>query len=714
MNLISTSITDGIATLTIDMPGRSMNVLSLDLVDELDRVFTELLRAPEVTGIIVASGKSSFVAGADLAWVAGLARPGTPREKVMAEIGALGTLLRRIETSGKPVVAAASGTALGGGLELMLGCHYRIAAQVPGAQFGLPEVKLGVLPGAGGTQRMPRLIGIAASLPLITQGTHLSAEEAHRLGLLDELTSPENLLAAADRALREGRVKAIAAWDEKGYVLPGGDAYTPANRQALIEANASLHASKRGLYPATLAILRCIYEGARLPMDKALQLELKHFATLVPGPVADNLIRINFFAKQAAAKLARRPVGIPRSKVAELGVIGVGLMGAGIAQVAALAGIEVVMLDRDLVLAERAREQVAVALDKDVAKGRLTAVAREQALARIRPVSGYAALGNCDLVVEAIVEDADIKAVVTRAACEAMKPGAIFASNTSALPIGELAQASPCPEHFIGLHFFSPVPRMGMVEVIVGPRTSDQTLARAMDFISQLRKSPFVVNDGYGFYTSRCFDAYVREGMRLLVDGVAPALVENAALAIGMNIGPLALADEVGLDVIQHTSRFYRSREPGPIGDDRHKVNALVDRQNQFNRLGRKSGAGFYLYPQGAAKHIDQAHCAQFASQRLAMESAVASERLLYAQLLEAARCWAEGVIVDTTEADLGAQNAWSFPAWLGGPFSAIEQIGPDKFVARCDVLCAQLGARFTVPRALRELAASGAMFHRD
>ncbi|MCY1523236.1 Fatty acid oxidation complex subunit alpha [compost metagenome] len=434
----------------------------------------------------------------------------------------------------------------------------------------------------------------------------------------------------------------------------------------------------------------------------------------MPGTVAHNLININFFAKQAAAKLARRPVGVAPSKVVELGVIGVGLMGAGIAQVAALNGICVVMLDRDQALADRARDGIAKAMDNDVAKGRLAQAARDAALIRIRTASSYAALGNCDLVVEAIVEDAKVKAVVIDAAVAAMKAEAIFASNTSALPINELAQASPRPANFIGLHFFSPVPRMGMVEVIVGGETSDATLARSMDFIKQLRKSPFVVNDGYGFYTSRCFDSYVREGMRLLVDGAAPALIENAALALGMNIGPLALTDEVGLDIIQHTSHFYRSREPGAIGDDRHQqVNAMIDRCNQLERLGRKSGAGFYVYPAGQPKHIDPAHCAQFAAQPAELSLADAKERLLYAQLLEAARCWAEGVIVDTTEADLGAQNSWSFPAYLGGPFSAIEQIGLHVFVARCDDLSAQLGARFSVPPRLRELAASGTTFHR-
>lgn len=710
MKLTHTQIADnGIATLTIDMPGRSMNVISPALVAEMDETFAALLADPKVIGIIVTSSKPAFVAGADLVWIEGLTRPGTSREKIVEELGGQGRMQRRFETGGKPVVAAAPGTALGGGLELMLACHYRIAADVAGAQFGLPEVGLGVLPGAGGTQRLPRLVGIAASLPLLIKGGALSAREALELKLLDELVAPDDLLAAAERAILEGRVNARAPWDEKGYQVPGGDAFSPANRQAMIEANANVHATKRGLYPAPLAILRCIFEGTKLPIDKALNLELKHFLTLVPGQVSRNHILINFFAKQNAAKLVRRPAGEPPSKVGRLGIIGVGLMGAGIAQVAALAGIEVVMLDRDLAVAQRAREGIATTLARDVDKGRLAAAAAETALGRIRADAGYQALHDCDMVIEAIVEDAGIKARVIKDALAAMKPEAIFASNTSALPIGELAESSPIPENFIGLHFFSPVPRMGMVEVIKGAVTSQRTLARSMDFIRQLRKSPLLVNDGYGFYTSRCFDSYVREGMRLLVDGVSPALIENGALALGMAIGPLAVSDEVGLDVIQHTSHFYRGRELGEIGDDRHeKVNAMIDLQNRDGRLGRKSGAGFYRYPDGAPKHLDQERCAELAGKQQASTLDAIKERLLYAQLIVAARCWADGVVEDTAEADLGSQNSWSFPAYLGGPYSAIDWIGVRQFVKRCDELSLELGARFRVPDRLRELAAAG------
>ncbi|MFS2122708.1 3-hydroxyacyl-CoA dehydrogenase NAD-binding domain-containing protein [Pseudomonas sp. Pseusp97] len=708
MKLIHSAVADnGIATLTLDMPGRSMNVITPALISEMHEVLDCWLVDPQVKGIILCSAKPAFMAGADLNWVEGLTRPHTSRHKVAEEIGAQGRLQRRLETAGKPVVAVASGSALGGGLELMLACHYRIATTGDGSQFGLPEVTLGVLPAAGGTQRLPRLIGIAASLPLLVDGTLLTAQQAHALGLIDELVAPGLGLAAAERALLEGRVCCIAPWDQKGFQVPGGDAFSPANRQAMIEANARVQATRRGLYPAPLAILRCLFEGTRLPIDKALQLELKHFLTLVPGQVARNLITINFFARQDAAKLARRPVGVASSKVAKLGVIGVGLMGAGIAQVAALAGIDVVMLDRDLALAERARESIAATMGKDVERKRLAESARDAALPRIAAASGYEALEDCDLVIEAIVEDEAVKHQVIRAAVAAMKPDAIFASNTSALPIGELAVASSVPANFIGLHFFSPVPRMSMVEVIRGPATSDETLARSMDFIRQLRKSPLVVNDGYGFYTSRCFDAYVREGMRLLADGVSPALIENAAAALGMAIGPLAVTDEVGLDVIQHTSRFYRSREPGEIGDDRHdKVNAMIDRQVRDGRLGRKSGRGFYLYSPGQPKQLDRSRCMELADACLSVDVEAAKERLLYSQLLEAARCWADGVVEETAEADLGAQNSWSFPAYLGGPFATIDALGASRFVARCDQLAASLGARFSVPRRLRELAA--------
>ncbi len=712
--MISSRLQDKVAILTIDMPGRTMNVLGPDFVDHFQPAFEAAVADPNIGGIVITSGKASFIAGADLAQMADFVAPGVTSSDAVAMIGIFGDLFRRIETCGKPVVAVATGTALGGGFELMLACHYRIAADSAGARFGLPEVKLGLLPAAGGTQRLPRLIGLAASIPLLTQGTELSAGAAQKAGLLHEVVASEQILEAALSALAEGRVKALAAWDEKGFRLPGGDAYTAANQNLLMAANADLHAATRGNYPAPLAIMRCLYEGSKLPMDKALKLEQKHFAMLVQGSVAQNMIRTLFFARQAADKLVRRPAGIAPSKVKKLGILGSGFMGAGIAQVSALVGVDVVLLDRELAIAEKSRDGIATAMDADVQKGRLAADKRDAALVRIVAAGSYEAFADCDLVIEAVVEDFGIKEVVTKAAEAAMRADAIFASNTSALPINDLARVSRRPQNFIGLHFFSPVPKMALVEVIVGRDTTPETLARSLDYIRQIKKTPIVVNDGYGFYTTRCVDAYVREGMRLLIDGVDPVLIENAGTALGMPVGPLSLGDEVGLDVMHHIAHFFRSKESGAWADDRHaQVDELLDRLIADRRFGRKTAAGFYVYPEGAAKRLDLADLAGRAPRaQVQPTQEQIRERLLYAQLVEAARCWADGVATDAGEIDLGAILAWSFPSWLGGPAAAIDDIGAAAFVARCDALCTELGPRFTVPNSLREAAASGFRFH--
>jgi 3-hydroxyacyl-CoA dehydrogenase / enoyl-CoA hydratase / 3-hydroxybutyryl-CoA epimerase len=714
--MIASRIQDHIAILTIDMPGRTMNVLTPDFVREFRIAFDAVATNSNIVGIIVTSGKPSFIAGADLSQMRGMAAADISPAAAADLIGIYGNLFRHIETCGKPVVAAAPGTAMGGGLELMLACHFRVAADNPDAQFGQPEVKFGLLPAAGGTQRVPRLVGIAASISLLTEGNELTAAAARNAGLIHEVVPGDQLFDTAMRALMDRRVKATAAWDEKGFRLPGGDADAAANQIALSSANARLHAETHGNYPAPLAILRCIYEGTKLPIDEALRLEQQNFATVVQGRVAQSMIRTLFFAKQSADKVVRRPAGVPPSKVITLGVVGTGLMGVGIARVSALAGIKVRLLDRELAIAERGRADIAASLESDVNKSRLSGAARDAAMACISAAGTYEALADCDLVIEAVTEDFRVKEIVTRAMEAALRPDAIFASNTSALPVNDLAKRSRRPQNFIGLHFFSPVPKMALVEVIVGRETAPEVLARSLDYIRQIRKTPIIVNDGYGFYTTRCVDAYVREGVRLLVDGVAPMLIENAGIALGMPIGPLALEDEIGLDVMHHIAHFFREKEKGAWADDRHElVNALLDQLVVERRFGRKSGAGFYVFPAGTPKHLDLADIARRVSRaRLQPTVDVVKDRLLYAQLIEAARCWADGVISEPKESDLGAILGWAFPSWLGGPLAAIDDIGVPAFVARCQALSNEFGPRFTAPQSLRDAAGSGFRFHAD
>jgi 3-hydroxyacyl-CoA dehydrogenase/enoyl-CoA hydratase/3-hydroxybutyryl-CoA epimerase len=711
--VIRTEYRDGIAVLLIDMPGRSMNVLTPELVVHLADAFDHALGDAQVKGIVIASGKNSFIAGADLAQMSAMAAGKASREQAEAQIALYGNLFRRIERAGKPVVGAASGTALGGGLELLLACHLRIVADVPSARFGLPEVTLGLLPGAGGTQRLPRLIGIAASLPLLLEGKPLDAKTAYAAGVLDVLVPADSLLEVACTAIRSGRVDPIAAWDRNGYALPGGDASTAENTALLAAAKASALRRTRGHQPAPLAILASVRDGLRAPIDDGLAIERAYFLDLIQGPVAHNMIRTLFLARQRAERLVGRPAGIERRTFKRIAVIGAGFMGAGVAQVSALAGMEVVLLDRSAELAVQSRERIQAALQADVSRGRLSQTACDQATQHLLVGSDYADLAGCEMVVEAVLEDIDVKAAVVQAAEAHLGADAIFATNTSALPIDELAVHSSAPHNLIGLHFFSPVPKMALVEVIRGRQTSEQVLAWSLDYVRQIRKTPIIVNDGYGFYTTRCVDAYYREGLRLLADGVNPELIERAGTGLGMPVGPLTLCDEIGMDVLLHIATFFDARESGAHADDRHVlVNALIARMVDAGRSGRKHGAGFFRYPAGEPKALDQDFIAGLvlqAAKQPAQEEVAA--RLLHAQLLETARCWAEGVIADPDEIDVGANLGWGFPSHLGGPAAAIDAIGSSRFVRLLEDMAVRHGARFTPPPTFVEVAADDFRF---
>lgn len=693
--MLKTEISEGIALVSIDLPGRAMNVMDWPLVDALDAEFARLAADPAVSGIILTSAKAAFMAGADLAMLEALTGP--PRD-IAARVAPMAEAFRRMETCGKPIVAAAPGTALGAGLELMLACHARIAADAPGAVFGLPEIKLGLFPGAGGTQRLPRLIGIEAALPLLLEGRALSPAAALKAGLLDALVPADDLIPTARRMLTDGRVPAQAPWDKKGFSPPGGGPSTPRIMDAFSLANGKTQAAGGHLLPALPALLSCVYEGLRLPIDLGLRLERKLFGTVFARPEPRAMIRTLFFAKQAADKLARRPAGLPRHTVKRLGLIGTGFMGRGIAEVAALAGMDVVLLDRDAASAEAGRAAIADALDAQVARGRLAAEQRDAAVARLCVGAGFAALKACDLVIEAAPEEADLKARIIRAAEAEMAEDAVFATNTSALPLASLAPASAGPQRMVGLHFFSPVPRMALVEVVRGAATSDDTLARALDFVAQIRKTPILVNDGFGFYTSRCVVAFIQEGLRLLAEGTPPALIENAAMAAGMPVGPLALADEIGIDVLDHIRREAPRHGWGGTGPD--AADGVFDALMATGRHGRKAGAGLYTYGQGG-KHLWEGLAGLVTGNRTAGADET-RERLIAIQCVTAAGAFAEGIVTDTAEADLGAVLGWAFPAPLGGPFATMERDGLAAFIARTDALAAAHGPRFHLPEAVR------------
>jgi 3-hydroxyacyl-CoA dehydrogenase/enoyl-CoA hydratase/3-hydroxybutyryl-CoA epimerase len=696
---------DGIAILTWDVPGASVNTLSDASTAAYVAAVEKALADPAVKGIVVTSAKKDFLAGADVQDFL------TDRSLAKLEAGsrAINTVFRRLETAGKPLVAAINGTALGGGLELALACHYRVAADNPKTRIGLPEVTLGVLPGAGGTQRLPRLIGVRAAVPLMVEGKRLSVAEALQAGIVNAVVPAAELIDKAKAWILAGG-KAEQPWDRKGFRVPGGDLTDPGVQEFMSVAVAKVHENTFGNYPAPLNILSCVYEGVSSPIEVGLDIESRYFGVTASTVQAENLIRSGFLALNDARKLKARPKDVPKAEFRKVGVLGAGLMGSGIAHACATAGLETVLLDREQVLAERGKAQVDKLLGREVERGKLTEAERAAVLARITPTTDFAALAGCELVVEAVFEQRDIKADATRKTAAATGPDILFASNTSTLPISGLAEHWPRRENFIGLHFFSPVHRMALVEVIRGRQTSDTCLAQALDFVARIGKTPVVVSDSRGFFTSRVFSTYFEEGMAMLAEGVAPALLENAGRQTGMPLGPLAVADEVALDLVHKIMRqtqadlgsAYTPPPSAPV------IELFVEK---LGRLGKKSGKGFYDYSDagtGAGRRLWPGLAEHFPRAASQPDVAAVKQRLLHIQAVEAVRCLAEGVVASTTDGNVASLLGWGFPAWAGGVFAYIDTVGVDRFVADCEALAARVGPRFAPPDLLKQLAGSG------
>jgi len=691
---------DGIALITLDDPGRSMNVVSPEFIGDMIAAIERVAGDAAIRGAIIASAKPAFMAGADLKYIATLAGGAISLDEAV-EFSRKPSIdmHRRLETCGKPVVAAINGLALGGGYELCLACHYRVLADTPAGKLGLPEVSVGLLPGSGGTQRLPRMIGLEPALTMLLDGKPVGPAEALKLGLVDALVPSADLLKAAKDWLLK-TPDPVRAWDKKGYAF-GGGLLNPAVASAMTMRSAAVAAQTQHNYPAPIAILACVFEGTLMPFDKALRLESKHFAKLLCGSVARNLIRTTFLNKAEAGKLARRPPGIPNFRVNKLGVLGAGMMGASIAYVAAGAGIEVVLLDRELLIAEKGRGYSQGLLAKEVQRGKKTQGEADAWLARIVPTADYSMLQGCDLVIEAVFEDAAVKADATRKSEAVIPERSIFSSNTSTLPISELGAASKRPAQFIGLHFFSPVERMPLVEVIVGKATSRETLAGALDFVGQLKMTPIVVNDSRGFYTSRVFQTFIHEGMLLLEAGVAPALIENAAKLAGFPVGPLALLDEVAIElpwkIVKESEAALGAHFVRPAAYD-----VMRRMLEELKRPGKRYGKGFYDYPEGGKKRLWPGLAQAFPMAREQPDLEAVKTRLLYIQSLETARCLEEGVLTHPADADVGSVFAWGFPSWTGGTLSLIETVGIDNFVSTCEALAVSAGPRFAPSAALR------------
>jgi 3-hydroxyacyl-CoA dehydrogenase/enoyl-CoA hydratase/3-hydroxybutyryl-CoA epimerase len=698
----------GIATITWDMQNSPMNVLNEGSIRAYADLVEKAIADDNVKGVVVTSAHNEFIAGADLREL--LRSSEQSAEELFGWIQNLQGLFRKQETGKKPFVAAINGTALGGGLELTLACHYRVAADNPRTKLGLPEVKLGLLPGGGGTQRLARLIGARASLPLMTEGKHLSPDKALEAGMIHAVVPADELLSAAKQYILDGG-SAKQPWDDRKFRVPDGGVQSPKGYETFIGGAAMLQKATWGVYPAPKAIMACVYHGLQLPIDQGLKVEARQFVKLARGAVAQNMIRTLFFSLNDANKLKRRPEGVPTQEYTKVGVLGAGMMGAGLAYSLAFSGVEVVLIDRDAESAERGKAYSEGLLQKRVKRGRMTEEAAKEVLDRITPTTDYAQLEGAQMVIEAVFEDRGIKATVTKKAEEVLGSSAIFASNTSTLPITGLAEASSRPANFIGLHFFSPVDKMPLVEIIVGEETSDETLARSMDLVKKIRKTPIVVNDSRGFYTSRVFATYVQEGIAMLSEGVNPALIDNAGRMAGMPVGPLALADEVSIELMYKIAKQTRA----DLGDAyvEHPATVVATKMvESLERIGKKAGAGFYDYPEGGKKHLWSGLTEHFplADEQPSVEEV--QQRLLHIQGIEAARCYEENVVTEPADADVGSIMGWGFCPQHGGVLSYIQTVGVREFVQQCDALAKAHGERFAPPALLRDMAEKGEKFY--
>ncbi|RZK97292.1 MAG: 3-hydroxyacyl-CoA dehydrogenase [Methylobacterium sp.] len=721
-NFRSETDADGVALATWDCPGRSMNVITQAVIDEIEAIVDAVVADPAVKGCVITSGKDNFSGGADLTMLQGL---GLEYETLKREQGEepamrhffeasrrLSLVFRKLETCGKPFAAAVGGICLGGAFELALSCHHRVVSDDPKTRVGLPEIKVGLFPGGGGTQRVARLMQTGDALQMLFKGEQIRPAMAKSMGLVHEVAGKDEIVAKAKAWILAGG-SAVAPWDVPKFKAPSGKVYSPAGMMIWPPANAIYRRETHDNYPAAKAILASVYEGLQLPMDLGLKVESRYFAMILRTKEAAAMIRTLFISMGELNKGARRPKDVPATSLKKVGVVGAGFMGAGVAYVTANAGLEVVLVDQSTEAAEKGKAYAHALITGQINKGRAKTADRDALLARITASADYADLADCDLVIEAVFEDPRVKAEVIAKVEAVIGPDTIFASNTSTLPISGLAKASSRPEAFVGIHFFSPVEKMMLVEIIKGEATGDRALATALDYVRTVKKTPIVVNDARGFFANRCVGAYILEGHKMLNEGVPPAMIENAGKMAGMPVGPLSLNDEVALDLGLKIAKATEA-QLGPDAVDPAQKALLVELVENQGRLGRKNRKGFYDYPEGAPKrlwpglkdlqptHLDPD----------TLDIAELKHRLLVVQALEAARTVGEGVITDPREADVGSILGFGFAPFTGGALSYIDFMGAKDFVALAEGLEAKHGPRFAVPDNLRAMAESGGTFY--
>ena len=697
---------DGIIILTLDSPNQSANTMNADFRVALENIVSKLKSETSITGIIFRSAKKTFFAGGDLdELIQSRLEDATPFFEMIQKMKAE---FRYIETLGVPVVAALNGTALGGGWEIALGCHARIALNDPKTKFGLPEVTLGLLPGGGGIVRMVRLLGLQNAFPFLMEGKQFGVDKAKSLGLIqDTAETSEELMDKAIAWVKE-HPKSQQPFDVKGYKIPGGDPKTPVVAQMLAIAPAMLRDKTKGCYPAPEAIMAAAVEGAQVDVDTALTIESRYFTYLATGQVSKNMIGTFWHGLNAIKAGASRPKDVAKWQASKVGVLGAGMMGAGIAYSTAIKGVPVVLKDVSVENAEKGKAYSQKLLDKKVSQGRMTAEKRDQVLSLITATASVEDLKGCDLIIEAVFENQELKAKVTQEAEAFLVEGGVMASNTSTLPITGLANASKDQANFIGLHFFSPVDKMQLVEIIKGKNTSAETLAKAYDYVQQIGKIPIVVNDSRGFFTSRVFGTFVQEGLRLLHEGVHPARIEMAALKAGMPVGPLAIQDEVALTLSEHVANETRKALQAEGKDlPRSGADDVIQTMiHTFDRKGKAAGAGFYDYPEGGKKHLWEG--LNHWKQDVDISEQEMIDRFLFVQSLDTLRCYEENVLESVIDANIGSIFGIGFAPWTGGAIQFLNQYGLDKAEQRASQLEAKYGERFKAPQRLVESVPSG------
>ena len=713
--------TDGIALIIWDMPNKSMNVFTQEVMEELDAIVDKVTEDEAIKGAVITSGKITYSGGADLTMIGSMferireekaRNPDGAAQVLFDQIGRMTGLFRKLETCGKPWVSAINGTCMGGVFEMSLACHGRVAAEGDAVKMGLPEVKVGIFPGAAGTWRVPRLTNQQDALMMMTTGQNLTPKKAKSLGLIHEIAAPDALIEAAKQMIRDG-LKPVQPWDEKGFKLPGGKVWSPQGAQLWPAVSANLRKQSYGNYSAAFAIVKCVFEGLQVPFDTGLRIEQRYFTEILQTPETFAMVRSLFISLQELNKGARRPAGIEKTKFTKVGVIGAGFIGAGIAFVTAKAGIPVVLIDRDQEAANKGKAHSEGLVSAAVKKRRMTEEQGAQLLSLITATTDYGQLDSAELVIESVFEDRGIKKTVTETAEAVLKPGAIFASNTSTLPITGLAENSARSEDFIGIHFFSPVDKMTLVENILGEKTGERAIVVALDYAQAIKKTPVVVNDTRGFYVNRCVMRYMSEANSMLVEGIPPAMIENSAKMAGMPVGPLALNDEVAIDLAQKINRATIADLGESAVDPRHVelIDTMVDGNG---RLGRKNGKGFYDYPEKPAKkHLWPGLRDLYPQQD--PDSVSVDElknRYLAPTALEAARTMEEGTVTDPREADIGSILGFGFAPYSGGALSYIDGMGVQAFVDLCADLASRHGEHFTPTPLLLDMAAKGETFY--